>query len=174
MTRTCSSTSIQAWQNNAQYQGAWWCDAFEFGEGWMGLDTMGHEYTHAVIGASSELVYSGQSGALNESFADIMGVMVDQSNWQIGEDRSCCFGPIRDLSNPPAFNQPDRNSEFVNTGSDNGGVHTNSGINNFAYFLIGKRRHPSRYRRHGAGHRSRPHGQPGFLRHAHARFRGPS
>ncbi len=124
-------------QNNAQYVGDWWCDAFEFGEGWMGLDTMGHEYTHAVIGATSELVYSGQSGALNESFADIMGTMVEQSNWLIGEDRSCCFGAIRDLSNPPAFGQPDRFSERQIGGGDNGGVHTNSGINNFAYFLFG-------------------------------------
>jgi hypothetical protein len=123
-------------QNNAQYVGDWWCDAFEFGEGWMGLDVMGHEFTHAVIGSTSELVYSGQSGALNESFADIMGSMVDPGDWLLAEDRSCCFGAIRDMSNPPAFGQPDRWAEYAYTGDDNGGVHTNSGINNYAYYLI--------------------------------------
>lgn len=53
-------------------------------------------------------------------------------NWTIAED----IGAFRDLSDPTIFGQPDSYSNYLITGDDNGGVHTNSGIMNKAAFLI--------------------------------------
>ena len=50
------------------------------------LDVAGHEMSHGVIQNSAGLEYVSQSGALNESFADIFGVMIERENWQLGED----------------------------------------------------------------------------------------
>ncbi|MBS1623455.1 MAG: M4 family metallopeptidase [Bacteroidetes bacterium] len=112
-----------------------------------GLDVAGHEMTHGVIQSTANLAYQDQSGALNESMADVFGAMIDRSNWTIGE-QVCLPGffpsnALRDLSNPhngasQGGNgwQPATMSEFVNTTSDHGGVHTNSGITNHAFYYF--------------------------------------
>ncbi|WNJ20773.1 M4 family metallopeptidase [Pontibacter sp. G13] len=111
------------------------------------LDVGGHEMSHGVIEASANLEYQNQSGALNESFADIFGAMIDRDDWQIGEDivmpQVFPSGALRDLEDPnqggTGLNdrgwQPKHMDEFVNTELDNGGVHINSGIPNHAYYL---------------------------------------
>jgi len=112
-------------------------------------DVAGHEMTHGVIERTVNLEYAFQSGALNESFADVFGTMVDREDWQVGEDiTSSSFfstGALRDLSNPNNGGsrgdngwQPAHMDEFVELGidTDNGGVHVNSGIPNRACFLI--------------------------------------
>jgi bacillolysin len=104
-----------------------------FHEGWLALDVMGHEFTHAVVQSTAGLEYQGQSGALNESMADIFGSNID-GNWEIGEDTR--GGAIRDMANPERFVQPAHVDDYVNTPLDNGGVHTNSGIPNHAYYLM--------------------------------------
>lgn len=124
---------IRAGVDNAAWINS--CDLTAFKTGWIGQDVLTHEFTHGVIASSSELVYANQPGALNESYADIMAALQD-GNWTMGEGRIGGGGPIRDLSNPPAFLDPDRMSNFSMTAEDNGGVHTNSGINNKAAFLI--------------------------------------
>ena len=48
-----------------------------------GLDVAGHEMTHGVIQSTANLVYQDQSGALNESMADVFGAMIDKNNWTI-------------------------------------------------------------------------------------------
>ena len=111
-----------------------------------GLDVSGHEMTHGVIGSTANLVYQGQSGALNESFADVYGVWIDQprSNYLMGAAIIKTPGKIalRDLANPknPAIldPQPSHMSEFQNlpTNQDNGGVHINSGIPNKAAYNV--------------------------------------
>jgi len=117
-----------------------------------GLDVAGHEMSHGVIDNTANLEYVGQSGALNESYADIFGAMIDRDDWKIGEDvvNTNVFpsGALRDLENPnnggsgPGSNgwQPKHMNEFVtlpNTPQgDNGGVHVNSGIPNRAFFLV--------------------------------------
>ncbi len=111
-----------------------------------GLDVAGHEMSHGVIQATAGLEYQGESGAMNESFADIFGAMIDRNDWQIGEDvvQKSVFptGALRDLSNPnnggkslnDAGWQPKSVSEKYTGSQDNGGVHINSGITNFAYY----------------------------------------
>ena len=121
----------QNW-NNAHYDSG--CDIFEFGDGYPVKDVVAHEYAHGVTRNFADLIYQGQSGALNESFSDIFGYFVDDDDWQMGENLP--GGPLRDLSNPPAQGQPDTMSNYVVTNSDNGGVHTNSGIHNKAAYLI--------------------------------------
>jgi Zn-dependent metalloprotease len=113
-------------------------------------DVGAHEMTHGVIQNTANLEYQYESGAINEAMADIGGSMVDRDNWQIGEkiipSGSPYFptGTLRDMSNPhnggTGFNDPSYQPAHVNekyTGeSDNGGVHINSGIINYAYYKI--------------------------------------
>ncbi len=111
------------------------------------LDVAAHEMTHGVISKTANLEYMFQSGAINESIADIFGAMVDRDDWQLGED--ICLqsvfpsGALRDLEDPhnggtpdDFFYQPANMSEFQDLSSfqDNGGVHINSGIPNHAFF----------------------------------------
>ncbi len=112
------------------------------------LDVAGHEMSHGVIESTANLEYENESGALNESFADVFGAMIDRDDWKIGEDisRTTIFpsGAIRDLSNPHNGRtslgqngfQPDRVAEQYRGSQDNGGVHINSGIPNRAYYLF--------------------------------------
>ncbi|MCC7418240.1 MAG: peptidase M4 family protein [Acidobacteria bacterium] len=110
------------------------------------LDIVAHELTHGITAFSSRLAYAGESGALNESFSDIMGTGAEwfhqtpgsaslgTPDYLIGED---VFTPggIRSLSDPRAFDQPDHYSRRYTGEGDNGGVHTNSGIGNHAFYL---------------------------------------
>lgn len=111
------------------------------------LDVAGHEMTHGVVGNTAGLVYQDESGAMNESFADIFGVMIDRDDWGISEGiiqpGQSPTGLDRDLSNPHNGSTPDQvtwqpnhYSERVITTEDNGGVHANSGIGNYAFYLF--------------------------------------
>jgi len=102
-----------------------------------GLDVVAHELTHAVTDSTSDLVYRDQSGALNESWSDAMASVIDSGDWLIGEDVYTPGKPgdaLRSMSNPNAYGDPEHMSQYVNTTSDNGGVHTNSGIPNKAFY----------------------------------------
>ena len=112
------------------------------------LDVAAHELAHGVIQNTANLEYFGESGALNESFADIFAAMVDRDDWQVGEDvvNPAIFtsGALRDLLNPnnggnqlgdPGW-QPASVSEQFFGNQDNGGVHINSGIPNRAFALF--------------------------------------
>ncbi len=120
------------------------------------LDVIGHELTHGVTQYTSDLTYSGQSGALNESFSDVFGSLVKQyrlrqqaseADWIIGQGlfTSNVNGVgIRSMSAPgtayddPVLGkdpQPGHMSNYVETTEDNGGVHINSGIPNHAFYL---------------------------------------
>lgn len=113
----------------------------------VGLDVEGHEFTHLVVGNNGNggLTYQGESGALNESFADIFGTCVEfysnvNPDWNIGEDVMIGQPYMRSMSNPNGGQQPDTyNGQYwVNPSSsqDNGGVHTNSGVQNFWFYLL--------------------------------------
>ncbi len=114
-----------------------------------GLDVAGHEMTHGVVQSTANLRYQSEPGALNESFADVFGAMIDRDDWQIGEDvvknrTTFVTGFLRDMANPnnggtslssPGW-QPKQVSEKYNGTQDNGGVHINSGIPNRAFYLF--------------------------------------
>jgi thermolysin len=114
-------------------------DGSTFGPFSEALDIVAHELTHAVTEKESDLIYQNQSGALNESLSDIFAALVDADDWMIGEDSYTPGTPndaLRYMDNPPLGNQPDHMDDFLVTNSDNGGVHTNSGIPNKVAYLM--------------------------------------
>jgi Zn-dependent metalloprotease len=124
------------------------------------LDVVGHELTHGVQSFTSNLEYEGESGALNEHFADVFGVLVRQwkngesalrADWVIGKEvlvSAPTRRGVRDMEHPgTAFTddpylgsdpQPAHMSGFYKGNSDSGGVHINSGIPNRAFVLAAK------------------------------------
>jgi Zn-dependent metalloprotease len=121
------------------------------------IDIIGHELTHGVTQYEANLVYRNQPGALNESFSDVFGALVKQrinnqtaaeADWIIGGGlfTSNINGVgLRSMKNPgTAYNdpvigadpQPGHMEDYVNTVSDNGGVHINSGIPKKAFYLV--------------------------------------
>lgn len=119
------------------------------------MDIIAHELTHAVIDYEANLTYKNQSGALNESFADVFGILVKQwanktsarkSNWLIGDKilkgkkyalRSM-KAPGTAYKNHPELGddpQPAVMSNYIIMTDDDGGVHFNSGIPNHAFYV---------------------------------------
>jgi len=120
------------------------------------VDVLAHEFSHAVTQFTADLTYQGQSGALNESVSDCFGMCVkqqvlgqtaDTADWLVGEG---IFQPginaraLRDMAHPgTAYDDPSLGKDpqvgdmkdYVDTTDDNGGVHTNSGIPNRAFYL---------------------------------------
>jgi Zn-dependent metalloprotease len=118
------------------------------------VDIAGHEMTHGVTRFSAGLINQGESGALNESWSDVFGAMLERdvkgpgpNNWLVGEE---AFTPgvsgdaLRYMDDPhravdngfTANDDPDHYTERYTGGSDNGGVHINSGISNKAFYLL--------------------------------------
>jgi thermolysin len=120
------------------------------------LDICGHEITHGVIQSTAGLAYQKESGALNESWADVFGAMVElygrgggpptSDTWKIGEYVKTPLSPgdaIRYMYHPPYAGDPDHYSTRLYQGTcapsntnDNCGVHSNSGIPNKAFYLV--------------------------------------
>ncbi|MCP2031892.1 Zn-dependent metalloprotease [Okibacterium sp. HSC-33S16] len=120
------------------------------------LSVIGHELAHGVTQYTANLVYSGQSGALNESVSDVFGALVeqhsrghsaDEASWLIGEgifSAEVEGQALRSMKAPgTAYDddvlgkdpQPADMSGYIETDDDNGGVHLNSGIPNRAFYL---------------------------------------
>jgi Zn-dependent metalloprotease len=108
------------------------------------VDILAHEYGHAIDAAEANLTYQDESGALDESFADIYGCMVElyalgSNDWLMADER--CTGAIRNIADPNDMGDPDTylGTNWAPTGStqpDNGGVHTNSGVQNYWFYLL--------------------------------------
>jgi thermolysin len=109
------------------------------------LDVVAHELTHGVTEFSSNLIYRGESGALNEAFSDMMATGVEfffqppgdgplRADYSAGED-VITPGGVRSLQNPRAHGDPDHYSVRYLGDLDNGGVHINAGIPSHAYYL---------------------------------------
>lgn len=123
-----------------------------------GFDVVAHEHTHGVTDCTSALIYQNESGALNEAFSDVLGNsaeffaaeptttncvraagQADCADWWIGEDvylPSDTVPGFRNMADPREDGDPDHYSERQLGGDDNGGVHSNSGIPNHAYYLL--------------------------------------
>jgi Zn-dependent metalloprotease len=129
------------------------------------LDVCGHELTHGVTEFSANLNYQDESGALNESFSDVMGASIEfyaqpdgksiypndtqgAADWKLGEDCWLQGSCLRDMRNPSStvtmnsgYQQPTKVGgtlwqNYKSDASDNGGVHQNSGPQNFFYYLL--------------------------------------
>ncbi|CAK8713924.1 hypothetical protein KKHLCK_02975 [Candidatus Electrothrix laxa] len=145
------------------YVNAYWDGSdFHFGDGdgsisnaLTTLDISAHEYGHAITQYTSNLVYQYESGALNEAYSDILGTAVEfaiqpdgtgsypdatpgHADWLCGEDTWLYDVALRDLKDPQRYEQPSYyQGTYWYTGTgDNGGVHYNSGVANFAYYLL--------------------------------------
>jgi len=120
-------------------------------------DVVAHEWGHAVTNNESNLAYQLESGALNESFSDMIGTAFelaypeyDTPDWLMGENGSTSGIPIRDMINPHLYNQPDYYGitdvywgdvvDCVPAGGASGNdycwVHTNSGVGNKWFYLL--------------------------------------
>ncbi|HEX6186641.1 MAG TPA: M4 family metallopeptidase, partial [Pyrinomonadaceae bacterium] len=124
-------------------------------------DVVSHEWSHGYTQYTHNLVYSYQSGALNESYSDIFGETLDLLNavdaeggsnnaqpmpngqrWQMGEDvnglNQPAAGILRDMWTPTRYNDPDKVSaaQYACGSGDGGGVHTNSGVPNHAFAML--------------------------------------
>lgn len=152
-----------------QYDNAFWDgsrmvfgdgDGEIFGRFTASLTVIGHELAHGLTQYTSNLRYRGQSGALNESLSDVFGVLVEQrvrsqstdaASWLIGEglftDQVEGLA-LRSMKAPgTAYDddvlgkdpQPATMADYVDTTSDNGGVHINSGIPNHAFYITAMR-----------------------------------
>jgi Zn-dependent metalloprotease len=138
----------------SKYDNAFWDNAghmfFGDGDGTLltettaGIDVVGHELTHGVTQHESNLVYSGQSGALNESISDVFGIQVKQlalgqdvkaSDWLIGADivGKQLKPALRSMIKPGTANPHDDQPADMDGYIDGGDVHTNSGIPNRAF-----------------------------------------
>ncbi len=114
------------------------------------LDVVGHELTHGVTEFSANLIYANEPGALNESFSDIFGAAIEfylegaAGDWLIGEDITVSAPALRSMENPNSTGDPDTYfgnfwaplSATPNSGNDFGGVHTNSGVQNYWFYLL--------------------------------------
>ena len=143
--------------DNAAYRA--WSKEIHFGDGTVGgafypwtlsFDIVVHELAHGVIAATSGLVYAAESGALNESFADVMGVSAahwlpelrEKADMRVGRLIHKNGQGIRDLAAPRIFQQPDYMAGPIpckgpaDMANDNCGVHYYSGIPNKAFALM--------------------------------------
>ena len=128
----------------------WDGGAMNYGDGSAGngttpyttLDVGGHEITHGLTQYTAYLNYQDESGALNESFSDCMGISIRQYVMQypsvhylIGDDNGPAF---RSMTNPKTYQQPGTyQGQYWATGfADNGGVHTNSGVQNHWFYIL--------------------------------------
>ncbi len=148
-----SMDCVVNFRNGAAYVNAFWDGRFAwFGDGdctrgpLTSVDVVAHEFMHGITDYTSDLVYMDESGALNESMSDIFGkaleyyVTPDKFNWLIGQ----AF--ILNESERPFRNMEDPNQEghpkyydgemWFEGEADNGGVHINSGVLNYWFYLI--------------------------------------
>lgn len=121
------------------------------------LDVIAHELTHGVTDYTSDLIYSSDSGALNEGLSDIFGASVEAwieggisaDTWKLGEDVYTPGTPndaLRYMDDPTLDGYstdyyPERlyagwKRRRCNNNNDQCGVHGNSGIANLAYVLL--------------------------------------
>jgi bacillolysin len=152
---TCAGDEKQPqWHNAVWYKNRMWYGQYIENPGGKlrsysrFLDVIAHELTHGVTSNTSQLVYDGETGALDESFSDIFGVIINNWyavgedsdvkgwNWEIGSGQGKNGLPLRDMSDPNRTGDPDHMKKYYRTNQDCGGVHTNSNIHNKAAYNL--------------------------------------
>ncbi len=112
------------------------------------LDIVGHEMFHGVTDMTSRLEYRAQSGALNESYSDIFGIIIANFRkplakwvWTLGKGFDGPRTVLRDLADPTKHEQPKLMRDYIPRGD----VHDNSGIHNYAAYRIMTANRGARY-----------------------------
>lgn len=150
------------WNGSIMTYGDGSCGATEGCSGFDALtsiDVAAHEIGHAVTTHTANLAYQRESGAMNEGFSDIWGASVEHfakgngsdtnpaaKIWLIGDeiDRRSGSAVLRSMSNPNSQGQPDTyggtfwinpNCGTPTNNNDYCGVHTNSGVLNYWFYL---------------------------------------
>lgn len=115
------------------------------------VDIVGHEIAHAVCSSTAGLTYAKDSGAINEALSDIWGAMIEyyadpaKQTYLLGEETTYWGGALRSMSNPKSYGQPDTylGSNWYDqfacppaANNDYCGVHTNSGVMNFWFYIL--------------------------------------
>ena len=108
-------------------------------------DIVGHEFTHSLIEKTAQLGTdeTKESAALNESFSDIFGQLVERwetqnanPDWIVGDDKGCTGSLVcRDLQNPKATGGPDT-YQGINWQTMNIDPHVNGSVQNRWFYLI--------------------------------------
>lgn len=127
------------------YENAYWDgSAMVFGDGkntfypLVSLDVSAHEVSHGFTSQNSNLVYSGQSGGINEAFSDIAGeaaeyYMNGTNDFLVGAQIFKGSGALRYMSNPPLDGRSIGSANDYTSGLD---VHYSSGVFNKAFYLL--------------------------------------
>lgn len=130
---------------STNYENATWNgSAMTFGDGattfhpLVSLDVSAHEVSHGFTEQNSALVYSGQSGGMNEAYSDMAGeaaefFMRGSNDWLVGADIFKGTGSLRYMSNPPQDGKSIDNAANFTSGMD---VHYSSGVYNKAFYLL--------------------------------------
>lgn len=109
-----------------------------------GMDVCGHEISHGMTQYTAGLNYSNESGALNESFSDVFGTAIEfyarkgKGDYLIGKEITPSGNGLRGMANPNAYGDPAyyKGKNWYSGTADNGGVHTNSGVQNYWFYLL--------------------------------------
>jgi Zn-dependent metalloprotease len=130
---------------SSSYENAFWNgSAMTFGDGastfypLVSLDVSAHEVAHGFTEQNSGLVYSAQSGGMNEAYSDMAGeaaenYMHGSNDWQVGADIFKASGALRYMNNPPADGSSIGHADDYYSGMD---VHYSSGVYNKAFYLL--------------------------------------
>ncbi|MCF8205240.1 MAG: M4 family metallopeptidase [Methylotenera sp.] len=132
--------------NNAYWSDSCFCMTYGDGDGTtfkplVSLDVAGHEMTHGVTSRTAGLIYSGESGGLNEATSDIFGTMVefyannanDAGDYLIGEKIRVGGGSLRNMIKPSSDGA---SADCWYSGVGNLDVHYSSGVANHFFFLL--------------------------------------
>lgn len=129
------------------YENAFWDGtAMTFGDGantfypLVSLDVSAHEVSHGVTEQRSNLVYSGESGGMNEAFSDMAGeaaenYMNGSNDWMVGEQIFKGNGALRYMDNPTRDGRSIDHASDMTTGLD---VHLSSGVYNHAFYNLAR------------------------------------
>ncbi len=138
---------------NAFWNDACFCMTYGDGDGvvtgpLVSLDIAGHEMSHGVTSRTAGLIYSGESGGLNEAPSDILGTLVevyannaqDTPDYLIGEkifkENAAGSAPKRALRRMYKPSADGRSPDCYVGTLGNMDVHYSSGVANHFYYLL--------------------------------------
>ena len=134
---------------STDYENAFWDgSSMTFGDGYetfyplVSLDVMAHEVSHGFTEQHSGLIYSGQSGGINESFSDIAGEAAEfymkgaevGADFKVGADIiKAVNGALRYMEDPTRDGSSIKHAANYYNGMN---VHYSSGVYNHAFYLL--------------------------------------